>query len=177
MSKVGKHPVHLPASVKAVVSNGCVVLSASSKTVSVPVPDQVEANCSDGVISFKSLADTKQAKSLWGTVRALVNNAVKGLSEPFVKRLDLVGVGYKAALNGNTVNLQLAYSHDISVPVPEGVSVKVEKQTTIFVSSNDKQQLGAFIRKLQSYRMPEPYKGKGVIIEGQYVYRKEGKKK
>lgn len=177
MSKVGKHPVSIPAGVSVSLEKDKLVISSKSLKSEVAIPEGVLVEIKDSHVICTIDNITKELKSQWGTVRSLINNAILGIVTPFVQKLNLVGVGYKAAINGNFVDLQLAYSHGISVPIPQGVSVKVDKQTVIIVSSHDKQLLGAFLRKLQSYRPPEPYKGKGIIIEGQYVYRKEGKKK
>lgn len=178
MSKVGKHPVQIPNGVSALVDGNFFIASHKSSTARVFIPDGVSVAVSGAeiTVSVRDVAE-KRLRALWGTIRALISNAVKGLAVPFEKRIDLVGVGYKAAVSGSSLDLQLAYSHGVSLAIPEGISVKVDKQTAIFVSSSDKQKLGAFLRKIQSYRPPEPYKGKGAIIEGQYVYRKEGKKK
>lgn len=177
MSKVGKHPIFLPNGTSASFADGVLTINGGSSKCSISVPDGVLVDVSKESMIFSIKENTKKLRSLWGTVRSLANNALKGLVEPFTKRIDLVGVGYRASVSGSNVELQLAYSHNISVAIPDGVSVKVDKQTAIFVTSSDKQKLGAFLRKLQSFRPPEPYKGKGLIIEGQYVYRKEGKKK
>jgi large subunit ribosomal protein L6 len=121
--------------------------------------------------------ETSFSRAMWGTIQRTLSNAVKGVSEGFVTTLDLVGVGYKAIVNGQTLVLQLGFSHDVEYLIPEGVSIKCEKPTQISITSNSKQLTGAIAARLRSYRPPEPYKGKGVIRAGEFVVRKEGKKK
>lgn len=177
MSKVGKRPVSIPSGVEFSLNNSEITLSSKGRKILLKVPEGVEVLHSADSVSFSIKENTKFLKSLWGTFRAIVNNSVNGLLNVYTKKLELVGVGYKASVSGKKVNMQLAYSHDISVDIPDGIEVKAEKPTTLIVSSYDKQKLGAFLKVLQAYRKPEPYKGKGIIIENQYVYRKEGKKK
>lgn len=177
MSRVGKHPIIIPSGVK-VALDGC-VLSGNSQNgkFQYTVPAGVLVELSDKSVCFKPENDSQQSRALWGTSRSIVAKSVSGLVSPFVKRVNLIGVGYKAAVQGDKLIMQLGYSHDIVFSIPSDIKIVCEKQTTIAVSGIDKQRVGQVIKQLQCYRKPEPYKGKGVIIDGQFVYRKEGKKK
>lgn len=177
MSRVGKHAIKVPASVNIAYEAGVLSGKSSAGAFSYSVPDCIGVELNDGAILFKPLDDTKRARSLWGTSRSVVSQAVAGLVKPFEMRVNLVGVGYKAAVQGSDLVMQLGYSHDVVYKIPSDVKVVCEKPTTVVVSGIDRQRVGQVIKHLQSFRPPEPYKGKGVIIEGQFVYRKEGKKK
>jgi large subunit ribosomal protein L6 len=141
------------------------------------VHESVISEIVDGKIVFKPRDDSKESRSMWGTCRAIVSKAVLGLSKLFVKKVTLVGVGYKASVQGKNLVMQLGYSHDIVLEIPDDLKIACESPTVIAVSGANRQRVGEVIRKIQNFRAPEPYKGKGVIREGQYVYRKEGKKK
>jgi large subunit ribosomal protein L6 len=177
MSRVGKHPVNVPAGVTISFNDGVLAGKGKLGEFKFKVHESVKTEVADGKIVFKPCDDSKVARSMWGTCRALVAQSVAGLSVPFVKKVNLIGVGYKANVQGSKLVMQLGYSHDITVDIPDGLKIVCESPTVIAVSGSDRQMVGEMIKRLQKYRAPEPYKGKGVIIEGQYVYRKEGKKK
>jgi large subunit ribosomal protein L6 len=177
MSRIGKHPISIPAGVKVALNDGVLVAEGKLGDFEFKVHDSLNIELIDGKIVFTPSDDGKVARSMWGTCRAIVSKAIDGLSAYFTKKVTLVGVGYKASVQGENLVMQLGYSHDIVVEIPSGLRVTCESPTVIAVSGSDRQQIGEMVKKLQKYRPPEPYKGKGIIIDGQYVYRKEGKKK
>ena len=179
MSKIGKINISIPEKVKAVLSGNVLNIEGplGKKSLNVDL-DMFNIAINDGKeISVKPKKVDQNSKRLWGMNRSLINNAVIGSSVGYEKILELVGVGYRAALKGNQLNLQLGYSHDINFDIPEGIKIAVEKQTIVKVSGSDKQQVGMVVSKIKSFRKPEPYKGKGIREKGQYILRKEGKKK
>ena len=179
MSKIGKISISIPEKVKAVLSGNVLNIEGplGKKSLNVDL-EMFNLDITEGKeISIKPKKVDKDSKRLWGMNRSLINNAVIGSSTGYEKILELVGVGYRAALNDKVLNLQLGYSHDINFDIPEGIKIAVEKQTTIKVSGSDKQQVGMVCSKIKSFRKPEPYKGKGIREKGQYILRKEGKKK
>ncbi len=176
MSRVGKHSIAIPSGVQASLDAGRFVAKSSNGGFDFLIPDGVQVVI-DGNSVVVSMSQGTKKSDCWGTTRAIINNGITGLVTPFKRRIELVGVGYRASVQGKDLVLQLGYSHDITFPIPDGVSVVCEKPTTIVISSSDKAMVGQVVRKIQSFRKPEPYKGKGVIMEGQYVLRKEGKKK
>ena len=179
MSKIGKISISIPEKVKAVLSGGILNIEGplGKKSLNVDL-EMFNVDIDEGKnISIKPKKLDKNSKRLWGMNRSLINNAVIGSSTGYEKILELVGVGYRAALKGKQLNLQLGYSHDINFDIPEGITIVVEKQTTVKVSGSDKQQVGMVCSKIKSFRKPEPYKGKGIREKGQYILRKEGKKK
>ena len=179
MSKIGKINISIPEKVKAVLSGSILNIEGplGKKSLNVDL-EMFNVDITEGKeISIKPKMVDKNSKRLWGMNRSLINNAVIGSSTGYEKTLMLVGVGYRAALNDKVLNLQLGYSHDINFNIPEGILIVVEKQTTIKVSGSDKQQVGMVCSKIKSFRKPEPYKGKGIREKGQYILRKEGKKK
>jgi len=145
--------------------------------LAVELPSDVEVTQDGGKIVVKPRSTSKRARMAWGTSRALVNNLVVGVSDGFTKTLEITGVGYRAAVQGKTLNLQLGFSHDVNFPIPEGISINCEGQTTIVISGADKQAVGQVAAVIRSYRKPEPYKGKGIKYAGEVIIRKEGKKK
>lgn len=177
MSRIGKHPINIPDGVSVTFNDGLLVGKGKNGQFEFQVHGSVETQLLDGKIVFKPIDDGKVARSMWGTCRSIVSKAVDGLSTLFVKKVTLVGVGYKASVQGKNLVLQLGFSHDVIFEIPEDLKIVCESPTVVAVSGADKQRVGEIIKRLQKYRVPEPYKGKGVIIEGQYVYRKEGKKK
>jgi large subunit ribosomal protein L6 len=177
MSRIGKHPVEIPSGVTVTLNNGVLVGKGKNGEFEFKVHKSVNSEIVDGKIVFKPCDDSKESRAMWGTCRAIVSKAVQGLSTLFVKKVNLVGVGYKASVKGNDLVMQLGYSHDIVVPIPADVKIACESPTVIAVSGADRQRVGEIIRKIQKFRVPEPYKGKGIIMAGQFVYRKEGKKK
>jgi large subunit ribosomal protein L6 len=179
MSKIGKISISIPEKVKAVLSGNVLNIEGplGKKSLNVDL-EMFNLDITEGKeISIKPKKVDQNSKRLWGMNRSLINNAVIGSSTGYEKTLELVGVGYRAALKDKVLNLQLGYSHDINFDIPAGISIVVEKQTTVKVSGSDKQQVGMVCSKIKSFRRPEPYKGKGIREKGQYILRKEGKKK
>jgi len=179
MSKIGKINISIPEKVKVALSGsniniegplGKKSLNIDLKTFDLDIKDGKE-------ISIKPKKIDQNTKRLWGMNRSLLNNAIIGTSKGYEKTLELVGVGYRAALKGKQLNLQLGFSHDVNYDIPENIKISVEKQTTLKISGADKQQVGTVASEIKSYRPPEPYKGKGIKEKGQYILRKEGKKK
>ncbi|MDR2782058.1 MAG: 50S ribosomal protein L6 [Holosporaceae bacterium] len=177
MSRIGKHPVEIPAGVTVVLDNRVLTGKGKNGEFEFKVHESVTTEIVDGKIVFKPCDDSKEARAMWGTCRSIVSKAVQGLSTLFVKKVNLVGVGYKASVRGENLVMQLGYSHDIVLEIPKGIKIVCESPTLIAVSGADKQRVGEIIKRIQKFRAPEPYKGKGVILGGQFVYRKEGKKK
>ena len=179
MSKIGKINISIPEKVKVVLNGNILSIDGplGKKSLNIDL-DIFELNIKDGKeISIKPKKVDQNSKRLWGMNRSLVNNAIIGSVKGYEKILELVGVGYRAALKGKQLNLQLGFSHDINFDIPEGIKVVVEKQTTVKISGHDKQLVGMVVSKIKSLRPPEPYKGKGIKEKGQYILRKEGKKK
>ena len=179
MSKIGKINISIPDKVKAVLSGSVLNIEGPLGKKSLIVDlDMFIVDISEGKeISIKPKKVDQNSKRLWGMNRSLINNAVIGSSTGYEKILELVGVGYRAALKERQLNLQLGYSHDINFDIPEGIKIAVEKQTTIKITGSDKQQVGMVASKIKTFRKIEPYKGKGVREKGQHVLKKEGKKK
>jgi large subunit ribosomal protein L6 len=177
MSRIGKNPVPVPAGVTANVAGQLVKIKGSKGELSFEVPDDVSVAMDNGAIAVQPRSQTKRARSLWGTSRARVANLVLGVTTGFEKKLEINGVGYKAAVNGKVLKLSLGYSHDIDYPIPEGVAIVTPKPTEIVITGIDKQVVGQTAAEIRDYRGPEPYKGKGVKYAGEFIFRKEGKKK
>lgn len=177
MSRIGKHSIDIPAGTTVTFKDGVLFGKGKNGEFEFKVHECVKTELVDGKITFKPVNDEKFSRAMWGTCRSIVAKAVEGLNNLFVKKVNLVGVGYKANIQGKKLVMQLGYSHEVVIEIPESLKVACESPTCIAVSGADKQKVGQFIKELQFRRPPEPYKGKGVIIEGQYVHRKEGKKK
>jgi large subunit ribosomal protein L6 len=177
MSRIGKQPVAMPSGVTAQLENGTLTVKGPKGTLSMGTDELVAYKLADGTISVEPANDSKAAHAHWGMQRTLVSNLVEGVTEGFTKVLDITGVGYRAQAQGKNLKLQLGYSHDVDLPVPEGLEVKTPDQTTIEISGIDKQAVGQFAAEVRRWRKPEPYKGKGIKYRGEYVFRKEGKKK
>lgn len=177
MSRIGKKPVAIPSGVTADIADGTLTVKGPKGTLSMGLSDLITYKLEDGEISVKPANDTKQARSYWGMQRTLVSNLVEGVTEGFTKVLEITGVGYRANAQGKTLKLQLGYSHDVDLDVPEGLEVKTPDQTTVEISGIDKQKVGQFAAEVRRWRKPEPYKGKGIKYRGEYIFRKEGKKK
>ena len=177
MSRIGKKPVEIPSGVTAEIANGTLSVKGPKGTLTMGLSELVEYKLEDGSISIAPANDGKPARSHWGMQRTLVSNLVQGVTEGFTKILDITGVGYRAQAQGRTLKLQLGYSHDVEVAVPEGLEVKTPDQTTIEISGIDKQAVGQLAAEIRRWRKPEPYKGKGIRYRGEYIFRKEGKKK
>tara|TARA_S200000501_G_scaffold307977_1_gene297368 strand:+ start:2159 stop:2698 length:540 start_codon:yes stop_codon:yes gene_type:complete len=179
MSKIGKISISIPEKVKVILSGNILNIEGplGKKTLNIDL-DIFDLNINDGKeVSIKPKKNNQDTKRLWGMNRSLINNAIIGTNTGYEKVLELTGVGYRAALKGNTLNLQLGFSHDINFEIPESIKIKVEKQNILKISGSDKQKVGMVAAEIKSLRPPEPYKGKGIKEQGQYILRKEGKKK
>ncbi|WP_332690918.1 50S ribosomal protein L6 [Bosea sp. (in: a-proteobacteria)] len=177
MSRIGKKPIPVPAGVTANVAGQEVKIKGAKGELSFVVPDDVSVALENGAIAVQPRSQSKRARSLWGTSRARINNLVVGTTAGFEKKLEINGVGYKAAVNGKILKLSLGYSHDIDYAIPAGVAIVTPKPTEIVISGIDKQVVGQTAAEIRDYRGPEPYKGKGVKYAGEFIFRKEGKKK
>jgi large subunit ribosomal protein L6 len=177
MSRIGKHPVPIPSGVEVRLSGQMLTTKGQLGSLSLVVSNEVTASITNDAVTIAPKSDSKQSRAMWGTTRALVNNMVTGVSTGFSKNLEIVGVGYRATVQGNTLNLQLGYSHDIPFAIPEDVRITCERPTVITVSGADRQRVGQVAAEIRAYRPPEPYKGKGVKYADEIVRRKEGKKK
>ena len=179
MSKIGKISISIPEKVKVILSGDIINIEGplGKKSLNIDL-DIFDLNIHDGKeVSIKPKINNPDTKRLWGMNRSLINNAIIGASKGYEKILELSGVGYRAALKGNILNLQLGFSHDINFNVPDGVKIQVEKQNILKITGTDKQQVGMVASEIKSIRPPEPYKGKGIKEQGQHILRKEGKKK
>ena len=177
MSRVAKNPVTVPAGVEVNIGTDALTVKGKNGAVSLPLTGAVKVELNDGQLTFAAADDSKHAVAMSGTVRALVANMVKGVSEGFEKKLQLIGVGYRAQAQGKTLNLSLGFSHPVVYEMPEGVSVATPSQTEIVLTGADKQAVGQAAAEIRGYRPPEPYKGKGVRYVGEQVVMKEAKKK
>ena len=177
MSRIGKRPVPLPSGVSASTEDQTLVVKGPKGALQLQMRDEIRYDISEDGISVVPANDTKAARAFWGMQRTLVQNLVTGVSEGFSKVLEINGVGYRAQAQGRNLRLQLGYSHDVNFPVPEGVEVKTPDQTTIEITGSDRQKVGQLAAEIRSLRPPEPYKGKGIKYDGEYIFRKEGKKK
>jgi large subunit ribosomal protein L6 len=177
MSRVGKKPVVIPAGVTASVEGQVVKVKGPKGALSLVLHGDVEAKVEKGEVKVDPRADTKRARAMWGTYRSLLANVMTGVTKGFERRLEITGVGYRAALQGKNLQVQLGYSHDIVYPIPEGITIAVPKPTEITITGNDSQRVGQVAAEIRAYRPPEPYKGKGVKYANEFIFRKEGKKK
>jgi large subunit ribosomal protein L6 len=177
MSRVGKNAIKIPAGVTVETANDNLVVKGKLGQLSLPLSKVTEITTDNGEVVVKPVSDDKFAMMMWGTMRNRINNMVKGVTEGFAQNMEIIGVGYRAQVQGKTLVLNLGYSHDIVFDIPEGITIASEKPTALTVKGIDKQLVGAVVAKIKSFRKPEPYKGKGIRKEGEYVRRKEGKKK
>lgn len=177
MSRIGKKPVPVPSGVTADIADGTLTVKGPKGTLSISLADEVTYKIEDGSISVRPANDTKRARSFWGMQRTLVQNLVTGVTEGYTKVLEITGVGYRANAQGRNLKLQLGYSHDVDFAVPEGIEIKTPDNTTVEISGIDKQKVGQVAAEIRRWRKPEPYKGKGIKYRGEYIFRKEGKKK
>jgi len=177
MSRIGKVPVPVPAGVTANIEGKVLSVKGPKGTLSLTMRDEISYTLGDGSIAVKPANDTKQARAFWGMQRTLVENLVTGVTEGYTKVLEITGVGYRAAAQGRNLKLQLGFSHDVDFPVPEGIEVKTPDNTTVEITGIDKQKVGQVAAEIRRWRKPEPYKGKGIKYRGEYIFRKEGKKK
>jgi large subunit ribosomal protein L6 len=177
MSRIGKNPVPIPAGVQVNLAEQVLNVSGGKGKLSLPISPDVTAAVADGHVTIAPKDESKHARAMWGTTRALVANMVTGVSTGFTRNLEINGVGYRAAVQGRILNLQLGYSHDIPYPIPQDIQIACERPTLIAVSGADKQRVGQVAAEIRAYRPPEPYKGKGIKYADEVVRRKEGKKK
>ena len=177
MSRIGKKPVAIPSGVTAKVEGQKVSVKGAKGELSFVVPDDVDVKFQDNEIKVDPRNETKRARALWGTARAQVNNLVVGVTQGFERKLEITGVGYKAAVAGKSLQLSLGYSHDVNYPIPAGIAIATPKPTEITVTGIDKRQVGQVAAEIRAYRGPEPYKGNGVRYADEFIFRKEGKKK
>lgn len=177
MSRIGKKPVALPKGVTAKVDGQTVSVKGPKGELSLTLIDDVTVKMGDEGIEVAPRDDSKRARSMWGMSRSLVDNLVQGVMSGFSKTLDISGVGYRAALKGKELQLQLGYSHDVLYPIPEGIQIQCPKPTEIVINGIDRSQVGQVAAEIRRYRPPEPYKGKGIKYSTETIFRKEGKKK
>ena len=177
MSRVGKNPVAIPAGVDVQISGSELIAKGKLGEERVSFSNQVTVKKDQDSITVAPISNSKQSRSHWGTFRSLVSNVIQGVSEGFTTKLEINGVGYRAAVQGNELVMQLGFSHEVRFAIPQGITIKCEKPTLIAIQGANKQVVGQVASKIRSYRPPEPYKGKGIKYEGEYILRKEGKKK
>jgi large subunit ribosomal protein L6 len=177
MSRIGKKPVPVPAGVTASIEGKELSVKGAKGTLTLPLADEVTYEIGDGGISVQPANDTKRARSFWGMQRTLVQNLITGVTEGYTKQLLITGVGYRANVQGKNLKLQLGYSHDVDFVIPEGITIATPDQTTVNISGIDKQKVGQVAAEIRRWRKPEPYKGKGIKYAGEFIFRKEGKKK
>ena len=177
MSRIGKRAVPVPAGVTATVNGNELSVKGPKGTLTLPMSDLISYDVQGDQIGVTPANDTKQARAFWGMQRTLVQNLVTGVTEGFSKKLLITGVGYRANAQGRKLKLQLGYSHDVDIDVPEGIDVKTPDNTTIEITGADRQKVGQLAAEIRRWRKPEPYKGKGIKYAGEYIFRKEGKKK
>jgi large subunit ribosomal protein L6 len=177
MSRIGKKPIQLPKGVTAAVDGQTVKVKGPKGELKVTLVDEVQVELTDAGVVVSPRPDHERARAMWGLSRTLVNNLVVGVTEGFTERLDINGVGYRAAVQGKNLNLQLGFSHDVVYPIPAGINIVAEKPTSITISGIDKQLVGQVAAEIRAWRAPEPYKGKGVKYASETILRKEGKKK
>jgi large subunit ribosomal protein L6 len=177
MSRIGNKPVAVPSGVTANVEGQTVKLKGPKGALQVVLHDDVAAKVEDGSVKIDPRSPTKRARSLWGTSRTLVANLITGVTKGYERRLEITGVGYRAGVQGKNLHIALGYSHDVVYPIPDGITIATPKATEIVISGIDKQKVGQVAAEIRDFRPPEPYKGKGVRYAGEYIFRKEGKKK
>jgi large subunit ribosomal protein L6 len=177
MSRIGKKAVAIPSGVTANVEGQTVKIKGPKGAMQVVLHEDVHVQMDKGAIKLDPRSESKRARSMWGTSRTLVNNLIAGVTKGFEEKLEINGVGFRAAVQGKQLNLQLGFSHDVNYPIPQGITIATPKPTEIVIAGSDKQQVGQVAAELRAYRPPEPYKGKGVKYVGEYIFRKEGKKK
>ena len=177
MSRIGKQPVSVPSGVDVTIDGQNVSVKGPKGTLAMPLSDNIKYEVGEGAISVQPANESREARAFWGMQRTLVQNLITGVTEGFTKVLEITGVGYRANSQGKTLKLQLGYSHDVDFAVPEGIEIKTPDNTTIEISGIDKQKVGQVAAEIRRWRKPEPYKGKGIKYRGEYIFRKEGKKK
>ena len=177
MSRIGKKPVVVPAGVTTKVDGQSISVKGGKGELSFTAPADVSVVFADSKIAVTPRDDSKQARAMWGMTRSMINNLVIGVSKGFERKLEITGVGYKAAVAGKNLQLSLGYSHDVTFPIPQGIAIVAPKPTEISITGIDKRQVGQTAAEIRALRPPEPYKGKGIKYAGEFIFRKEGKKK
>ena len=177
MSRIGKKPVTIPSGVTADIANGVLSVKGPKGSLSLTMRDEISYTLEGDTITVKPANATKAARAFWGMQRTLVDNLVTGVTQGYTKVLEITGVGYRANSQGKNLKLQLGYSHDVDFAIPEGIEIKTPDNTTVEISGIDKQKVGQVAAEIRRWRKPEPYKGKGIKYRGEFVFRKEGKKK
>lgn len=177
MSRIGKKPVELPSGVSASVSGQTIEVKGPKGARTFTATDDVTLTVEDNIVKIEPRGKSKRARQQWGMSRTQVANLVAGVTQGFKKELEIQGVGYRAQMQGNTLKLNLGYSHDVDFVAPDGITITAPKQTEIVVEGIDQQQVGEVAAKIRDWRRPEPYKGKGIRYKGEFIFRKEGKKK
>jgi large subunit ribosomal protein L6 len=177
MSRIGKKAVAVPSGVTANIEGQTIKVKGPKGALQIALPDDVTVKLDKGAVKVDPRSETKRARAMWGTSRTLVANIIAGVTKGFEERLEITGVGYRAAVQGKKLQLSLGYSHDVVYPIPEGIAIATPKPTEIVVTGIDKQKVGQVAAEIRGFRRPEPYKGKGVKYVGEYIFRKEGKKK
>ena len=177
MSRIGKKPVIIPAGVTAKVDGQSISVKGGKGELSFTAPDNVSVALTEGKIVVTPHNDSTQARAMWGTTRAMINSLMTGVSNGFERKLEITGVGYKAVVSGKSVRLSLGYSHDVNFQIPAGIAIAAPKPTELSITGIDKRQVGQTAAEIRALRPPEPYKGKGVKYAGEFIFRKEGKKK
>ena len=177
MSRIGNKPIEVPAGVSVDLAGQLVTAKGKNGELKAILVNEVAITQDGNMLTINPVGDTGFARKMWGTTRTVVNNLIVGVSDGFVKNLEINGVGYRAAIQGKNLVLQLGFSHDVNYPIPEGIKITCADQTHVSISGADKQRVGQVAAEIRSHRPPEPYKGKGIKYEGEYILRKEGKKK
>ena len=177
MSRIGKKPVAIPAGVTAAIDGRVLSVKGPKGTLTLGLEEEVTYAVEDGQIQVLPANETKRARSFWGMQRTMVQNLITGVTDGFTKQLLITGVGYRANVQGKNLKLQLGYSHDVDYAIPEGITIVTPDQTTVNISGIDKQKVGQVAAEIRRWRKPEPYKGKGIKYAGEFIFRKEGKKK
>ena len=177
MSRIGKKPVPVPSGVTASVEGQTVKVKGPKGALQLVIHDDVLVKMDQGAVKVDPRNETKRARSMWGTSRTLVANLITGVTQGFERKLEITGVGYRAAVQGKNLQLALGYSHDVVYPIPEGIAIVAPKPTEVVITGIDRQKVGQVAAEIRGFRPPEPYKGKGIKYQGEYMFRKEGKKK
>jgi len=177
MSRIGKKPVTIPTGVSANIADGVLTVKGPKGALTLGLRDEISYTIDGDTVLVKPANDTKAARAFWGMQRTLVSNLVTGVTDGYTKTLQITGVGYRATAQGKILKLQLGYSHDVNFDVPEGIEIKTPDNTTIQIIGIDKQKVGQVAAEIRRWRKPEPYKGKGIKYAGEFIFRKEGKKK
>ena len=177
MSRIGKKAVPIPSGVTASIEGQTVKMKGPKGALQFVVPDEIVVKMDEGAVKVDPRHDTKRARAMWGTSRTLVANLVTGVTKGFENKLEITGVGYRAAVQGKNLQIALGFSHDVTYPIPDGIAIVTPRPTEIVITGIDKQRVGQVAAEIRNFRPPEPYKGKGVKYAGEYIFRKEGKKK